>query len=63
MKDGDVALVRVDNESTVKRVFRMKRGQVQLQSDNRTFPAVLVEPDQEFKIEGRILRIVEGERP
>jgi SOS-response transcriptional repressor LexA len=63
VRDGETALVRVDNESTVKRVFFMKKGRVQLQADNRTHPAIIVEADQEFEVEGKILKIVEGERP
>ena len=27
------------------------------------FPAIIVEADQEFEVEGKILKIVEGERP
>lgn len=62
VKDGETAVVRIGNESTVKRVFRKKRGGgLILKADNPTFPPIETE-DEEVDVIARVLKIVEGER-
>jgi SOS-response transcriptional repressor LexA len=65
VKDGDIAVVRVGTGSTVKRV-RMSRGRVvSLLADNPSFKPreIVVGPDDELVIDGKVLAIVKGERP
>lgn len=63
LRDGKVGLVRVNGESTVKRVYGPKKGKVVLRGDNPTFPPIVIEDGDDFEIVGEILGIVEGKRP
>lgn len=61
--NGKIAVVKVNGESSVKRVHRRKKdGSWTLKSDNPTFPLLEAEPG-EVEIVARFLKIVEGERP
>lgn len=61
--NGKIAVVRVNGESTVKRVHRRKKdGSWTLKSDNPTHPLLEAEAD-EVEVLARFLKIVEGERP
>ena len=62
VKNGAVAIVKVNGESTVKRVYRGKKGGYILKGDNPTFPPIEADAG-EVEIVARVLRIVEGERP
>ena len=60
--NGKIAVVKVNGESTVKRVHRRKKdGSWTLKSDNPTHPIIEAEAD-EVEVIARFLRIVEGER-
>ena len=45
LSDGDIAAVVVNEEATLKRVFKTKRG-VRLHAENPAFPDRLVTSDQ-----------------
>ena len=62
VKDGAVAVVKVNRESTVKRVFKRKRGGWILKGDNPMFPPIEADAE-EVEVVGRVLKIVDGERP
>ncbi len=62
VKDGQVAIVKVNRESTVKRVFKRKKGGWILKGDNPMFPPIEVDAE-EVEVVGRVLKIVDGERP
>lgn len=61
-KDGTVVVVKVNGESTVKRIFKRKKGGFILNGNNPNFPPIETEPG-EIEIIARVLKIVEGERP
>jgi len=61
--DGKCAVVRIGNETTVKRVFRRKGGRgLLLKGDNPTYPPIEADGD-DVQILARVLKIVEGDRP
>lgn len=62
VKDGAVAVVKVNGESTVKRVFKRKKGGWILKGDNPMFPPIEADAE-EVEVVGRVLKIVDGERP
>ncbi len=62
VKDGAVAVVKVNGESTVKRVFKRKKGGWILKGDNPMFPPIEADPE-EVEVVGKVLKIVDGERP
>lgn len=62
VKEGAVAVVKVNGESTVKRVFKRKKGGWILKGDNPMFPPIDAEAD-EVEVVGKVLKIVDGERP
>lgn len=62
VKEGAVAVVKVNRESTVKRVFKRRKGGWILKGDNPMFPPIEAEAD-EVEVVGRVLKIVDGERP
>lgn len=62
VKDGAVAVVKVNRESTVKRVFKRKKGGWILKGDNPMFPPIEADAE-EVEVVGRVLKIVDGERP
>ena len=62
VKDGTVAVVLVNNESTVTRVYRLTGGGFLLKSDASTHPPIEVDA-ADVKVTGRVLRIVDGVRP
>jgi SOS-response transcriptional repressor LexA len=61
--EGQVGIVRVGGKSTVKRVFRKKKGGLLLKGDNPTFPVIEADADEDVEVLGKVLKIVEGERP
>ncbi|MDD5302419.1 MAG: S24 family peptidase [Elusimicrobia bacterium] len=61
-RDGETAVVRIGGESTVKRIFRKKKGGgLILKADNPTFPPIETD-DEEVDVIAKVLKIVEGER-
>lgn len=56
--DGDIALVRVEGETTIKRVFRSKKKGVTLKADNPRFPPIFPD-DEAFEILGKVIQLVE----
>lgn len=62
VKDGAVAIVKVNGESTVKRVFKRKKGGWILKGDNPMFPPIEADAE-EVEVVGKVLKIVDGERP
>jgi SOS-response transcriptional repressor LexA len=62
VKDGAVAIVKVNGDSTVKRVFKRKKGGWILKGDNPMFPPIEADAE-EVEIVGKVLKIVDGERP
>lgn len=62
VKDGAVAVVKVNGESTVKRVFKRKKGGWILKGDNPMFPPIEADAE-EVEVVGKVLKIVDGERP
>jgi len=61
VRDGSPAIVLVRGETTVKRVYKSKRGGYILKSDSSTVPP-MEEDAEDVEIKGRILRIVDGVR-
>jgi phage repressor protein C with HTH and peptisase S24 domain len=62
VRDGETAVVRVGGESTVKRIFRKRKGGgLILKADNPIFPPIETE-DEEVDVIAKVLKIVEGER-
>ena len=59
---GEVAVVRIDTETTVKRIFKRRGGGFWLKADNPTFPPIDTE-GKDVSIVAKVLKIVEGVRP
>lgn len=57
VKNGDVAVVRIGDEATVKRVFFLKNG-VKLQPANRRMSARILDKESEFEICGKVVGLV-----
>jgi len=62
VRDGMVAVVKLNGETTVKRVYGPKKGKFVLRADNPLYPPIIAEEGDEVEIVGKVIRIVEGER-
>ncbi|GIX25251.1 MAG: LexA repressor [Caldimonas sp.] len=50
-KNGQIVVARLGDEVTVKR-FRRQRGHIELLAENPDYPTIIVEPGQDFELEG-----------
>ncbi|MCW7541234.1 transcriptional repressor LexA [Aquabacterium sp. A7-Y] len=50
-KNGQIVVARLGDDVTVKR-FRKTRGSIELIAENPDFKTIVVEPDQDFELEG-----------
>jgi repressor LexA len=50
-RDGQIVVARIDEDVTVKRLHR-KGGRIQLLAENPDFEPIVVQPGQEFALEG-----------
>lgn len=57
VENGDVAAVIIDGEATLKRVYRQKDKLV-LQAENQAFKDIVVTPDQDVHIAGKMVGVV-----
>ncbi len=62
VRDGTVVIVKVNGESMVKRAFKRKRGGWIFKGDNPMYAPIEAEA-HEVEIVGKVLKIVDGERP
>lgn len=63
VKNGTVAVVKINGEATVKRMFRRKRGKGFLfKGDNPLHPPIETTEDDEVEIVAKFISIVQGER-
>ncbi len=53
-RNGDTVVALVDTDATVKRFYR-ERGRVRLEPANREMASILVHPDQEIRILGKVI--------
>ncbi len=53
VRNGQIAVVEVDGEVTVKRFYR-EANDIRLQPDNRAFDAITVPPTSQFRLIGRV---------
>ena len=58
VRDNDIALIRVDGETTIKRIFRTKKKGYVLKADNHNFPP-LTPDDESIEILGKVIALVE----
>lgn len=56
-KNGDTVVALIDNEATIKKFFR-RRGHVELQPANESYEPILVDQDQEFRVEGILAGVI-----
>jgi repressor LexA len=50
-KNGQIVVARLGDEVTVKRL-RRQRGHIELLAENPDYPTIIVEPGQDFELEG-----------
>lgn len=50
-KHGDIVLAVLNNEFTLKRLYR-KGGVIKLVPENQRYPAIVVKPEEEFSVWG-----------
>jgi len=56
--DGEIAVAMVDNEATVKRLYR-RSGQVVLQPENPLYSPMEINPDtRDFRVVGRVVGVL-----
>lgn len=55
--NGDIVIASVDNELTVKRLFR-RNGQILLLAENDNYEPLLVQKDSDFRIFGVVTNII-----
>ncbi len=53
-RNGEIVVVLVDEDATVKRFYR-ERGRIRLEPANREMASILVHPDQEVKVLGKVV--------
>lgn len=53
-RNGEIVVARVDEDATVKRFYR-ERGRVRLEPSNREMASILVHPDQEVAVLGKVI--------
>ena len=56
-KNGQIVVARLGDEVTVKR-FRRMRGHIELIAENPEFKTIIVEPGQEFELEGLAVGLI-----
>ena len=56
-KHGDIVVVVVDGELTVKRLYR-RDGVVKLTAENAAFPEILIKPESELVVWGVVRHVV-----
>ena len=56
-KNGQIVVARLGDEVTVKR-FRRMRGRIELIAENPEFKTIIVEPGQEFELEGLAVGLI-----
>jgi len=56
-ENGATVVALVDGEATVKHFFR-KSGKIELHSANPLVPTIVVEPHQDFRIEGVVVGVI-----
>ena len=61
-QDGDIVVAMVDDEATLKKFFR-EAGQVRLEPANRRLSPILVRPDRDFSIIGKLIGIYRDLEP
>ena len=58
VRDGDIAAVRIDDEATVKRVFKEK-GRIRLQPSNEAYMPIILEDDgRTVEIVGKVVGLI-----
>jgi repressor LexA len=56
--DGEIAVAMVDNEATVKRLYR-RAGQIVLQPENPLYSPLEINPDaRDFRVVGRVVGVL-----
>lgn len=62
-RDGEIVVVRINGEATVKRMFRRKRGKGFLfKGDNPLHPPIETTEEDDVEIVAKFVSIVQGER-
>jgi repressor LexA len=58
VNQGEIAVVLIDNEATIKRVYRNK-GIIKLQPENESTPPIIVDPKKkEVSIIGKVKGVI-----
>lgn len=57
VESGEIAAVLIDDEAVLKRVFK-ENGQVILQSENPKYPPIIVTPEKDIRIIGKLKKVI-----
>ena len=55
-RDGEIVVASVEGEATVKRL-KLRAGRIELQPENADFAPIVIAPDTEIRILGRVVEI------
>lgn len=58
-EDGDIVIVRIFNDFTVK-ILSLKDGRIQLLSANETYAPIEITDDMDFEVWGKVLWSIRG---
>ncbi len=55
-RDGEIVVASVEGEATVKRL-KLRAGRIELQPENADFAPIVIAPDTEIRILGRVVEV------